>query len=267
MLGSLISAGASIAGGLLGSNSAEKQAKANAAMQMRFAKNQLQWRAEDAEKAGISKVFAMGAPTMSFTPSSVGGTDLGIAAAGQDIGRAIDAGMSPGGKSNALMQSVLLEGAQLDNDIKRTEIASKIATLRQAGSPPGVPNSATLPTVPGQGNAVQLDGPTLKLQTRRDIADPNAPSNIPGESPGTAFYRNPQGGLTVFIPPEMAESFEQDNLGGVEWQLRNRILPWINNTQSGPSRAGLLPWQEYYFDRSRGDWRIRDRPGGRFNTR
>lgn len=272
MLGSVISGAASIGGGLLSANSSNKARKNQNAYNTKVMKNQLQWKAADAEAAGISKHFAMGAPTVTAPGVSVGGgADLGtgLAAAGQDIGRAVDAQMSGSGRSNAQMQSILMEGATLDNDIKRTTIASNIANLRQAGSPPGLPTNPGAAMLPGQGNSVHIDGPKLDLKTRRDIADRHAPSNIPGESPGTAFYRNPQGGLSVFLPPEMAESFEQDKIGGLEWALRNRVAPFFGGgTPPSAQGGGLLPWEEYYFNRGSYDYRTRTTPGyGRFNTR
>lgn len=188
MLGSILGAVGSIAGGLLGNDSAKKAAKQNYKHQKEFAQNSLQWKAEDAQKAGISKVFAMGAPTASFTPSSVGGNFDFLGGAGQNIGRAMAAGAGPGGGSTAVTkaaQAVQLEGMQLDNEFKRAQIASLQKTYTQPGTPP----------------PYSVEGPTLKLQTNRDLSDVT-PFSVPGSGPDQVLTRTNTGNLTWDTPPQ-----------------------------------------------------------------
>lgn len=67
-LGAILGAVGSIAGGLIGKSSASKQAKASAKLQKEFAQKGIQWRVEDANKAGIHPLYAMNASL----PSSPG---------------------------------------------------------------------------------------------------------------------------------------------------------------------------------------------------
>lgn len=169
MLGALLGAAGSLASTFLNNKSQEKanaraeaQNQQNIALQKEFAQSGIQWKVQDAEKAGVHPLFALGAQTNSFAPSAVGGgaSDFsGLADAGQNIGRAIDATRSTPASALALqLGKIQLEGAQLDNDLKRTQLASAIAT--NMPSHPGLPGLFTRHTVDGQGDSGSSD-PTL----------------------------------------------------------------------------------------------------------
>lgn len=169
MLGALIGAGASLAATHLNNKSQEKanaraeaQNQQNIALQKEFAQSGIQWKVKDAEAAGVHPLFALGAQTTSFSPTSVGGgaSDFsGLADAGQNIGRAIDATRSTPASALALqLGKIQLEGASLDNDLKRTQLASAIATNMPAH--PGLPGPFTRHSVDGQGDSGSTD-PTL----------------------------------------------------------------------------------------------------------
>lgn len=147
MLGSLISAGASLAGGFLG-RSAQKSANStnaaiaaeNAALQREFAQNGIQWKVADAQKAGIHPLYALGASTHSFSPVSVGaipesGLAAGLADAGQNIGRAIDATRSNKDKAAARISELSVERGELENQLLREQIRNMRS---QTG--PGLPD-------------------------------------------------------------------------------------------------------------------------------
>lgn len=169
MLGALIGAATSVAGGLLGAKSqkeanraAEAQNERNIALQKEFAQSGIQWKVKDAERAGVHPLYALGANTTSFQPTNVGGgaTDFGfLGDAGQNIGRAIDATRSTPASAMALqLGKIQLEGAQLDNDLKRTQLASAMATNMQGH--PGLPGPFTRHFVDGQGDSGSYD-PTV----------------------------------------------------------------------------------------------------------
>ena len=85
-LSGLIGGLGSIVGGLFNKDEADK----NRAFQLAAAKNSIQWRVQDAQKAGVHPLYALGAPT--FSPSPVmSGLGDSIANAGQDISRAVEA--------------------------------------------------------------------------------------------------------------------------------------------------------------------------------
>lgn len=229
MLGALIGAAASLGSSFLSNKASQKNAQAQADLQRQFAQSGIQWKVADAKKAGVHPLYALGAQTHSYAPVSVGSDYSGLASAGQQIGRAVDAATSPQGKLAQFQQSLLaaqVEGAHLDNDIKRAKLASDLA-VRSSGPGRGVPLLNSSGGYDGQGNAIGLQGNNIKLETRRDVADPQSPQYIPGSGPSVGFVKNSTGGYSPVIPPELAESYESDWLGSIDWMMRNRIAPYL----------------------------------------
>lgn len=152
MLGNLISAGASLIGGLLGNKSQKDANEDNYKGQKEFAQNSVQWRAADAKKAGISPLFALGMSPVSYSPSSVGDTSLSSAMSsmGQDVGRAVSAATGPQGRLDATVQALTIKRMGLENDL----LASQIAKINQPGNPPGIGSNHI---IPGQGDAPILE--------------------------------------------------------------------------------------------------------------
>lgn len=147
MIGSIISAGANIIGGLMGQSSASKAAEQQAALarqnmqlQEDFAKKGIRWKVEDARSAGIHPLYALGAPTTSFSPVSMSSTadnslGRGIAAAGSDIGRAVNATRTGQERVDAYTQAaqtLSLEKGALENQL----LASQIKRLETQSNPP-----------------------------------------------------------------------------------------------------------------------------------
>jgi len=88
----IIPAAASLVGGLFDKKSAESQADQNTALQREFAQSGVQWKVEDAKKAGVHPLYALGAQTHSFSPNAVF-TNAGstMAEMGQNLTRAYKA--------------------------------------------------------------------------------------------------------------------------------------------------------------------------------
>lgn len=161
MIGEIIGAGASLLGGLFNRNSQEKanaanlafareQLDRNEALQREFAQSGVRWKVDDAKAAGVHPLFALGAQTHSFSPVSVGGgqeasSSAGdaIAQAGQNIGRAVQAGMTRDERdASSALTALQLEKAGLENEMLRTQITR----LR---NPPGQPPAMPTLTPPG----------------------------------------------------------------------------------------------------------------------
>ena len=68
----LISAGGSLLGGLFGHKSSSSASSKNRKFQEKVYKNQIQWRVEDAKKAGLHPLYALGAPSFSPSATQVG---------------------------------------------------------------------------------------------------------------------------------------------------------------------------------------------------
>lgn len=229
MLGALLGAGTKILGGILGGRSQRKAQEREYQRQKEFAQHGISWRAADAERAGISKLYALGANTTSYSPQSVGGTDYGLSAAGQDISRAVSATQSGNqriGKIAHAIQTEQLEGLKLDNDLRRTRIASEVRRLNQPGNPPAYPNFDTKPHIPGQGDS--------RVDYKKSIAPAGRhPEASYGVAPEVDWYRT-KSGYTPQIPQQLAESFEQNWLGAAAWQLRNSLAPYLGLDGSTP---------------------------------
>lgn len=149
-IGEIIGGLGSLVGGLFGKSSADKANRRNIELQKDFAQKGIQWKVADAKKAGVHPLAALGANTISFTPSSVGDTGLGegIAAMGQGIGRAIDAGSNQDQRNGSLQATIAqetLKGLRLDNEgkaIQNAALASETVRRSQVGAPlPAVASS------------------------------------------------------------------------------------------------------------------------------
>jgi len=245
----------------------------NMAAQKEYAKSGIRWRVHDANKAGIHPLFALGAQTTSFAPQSVGldtptmqpshsvsggGDWAGLAEAGQNLGRAITATNSAQGQMEAMQLSLAqaqVTGAHLDNDIKRTQLASAMVTSG-IGSP-GIPQ--TRPSVGDQfdgtsGDAIRVSDPYIELKTRRDVSDPGKKYQVPGSGPSVAYIKNAQGGYEPIMPPELAESFESDWIGSAGWQIRNRLLP--NLVRTTPPNLGRKSGEVVRWNPQQQHWEI-----------
>lgn len=139
VLSSLISAGTSLLGGIMGQSAADKQM----AMQKKFAQNAIQWKVADAKAAGVHPLYALGANTISYQPSSVG-SDLasGLSAMGQDVSRAVEAVQSaPERNASKALTMLQLERARLENESLKADIAGKVNTnIRNAQVGPAMPS-------------------------------------------------------------------------------------------------------------------------------
>lgn len=243
-----ISAAGNLLGGLLGqmnAGDARAEARADAAQarewQVNAFKNQLQWRVEDAKKAGIHPLAAIGAPTFSPAPISVSHqTDSSmpnaVANMGQDIGRAMLANRGSTERDQAFadqMKAYSLEGMRLDNEIKRASFQSSMMRLAQASNAnPGFP--ATRTAIPGQGNTALPD--TSILYNRTDPTLSNSPA-----VPDVTYSKTTAGGLYPVPSKEVKESIEDNIFQETMHFLRNNVFPWFSNTPpsgQGPARPG-----------------------------
>lgn len=200
MIGPIISAGANLIGGLIGSSNTAKanaaaaqQAELNRQMQMDFAQRGIRWKVRDAQAAGIHPLYALGANTSTYSPVSLGVTadtslPNAMANMGQDLSRAINATRTAPERVEAhAVTKLQLEGMALDNDIKRATYASAIQRLNQASNPP----------IPAVGPFAVPEA--KKAEERQPLMmDGNRVATSPGTSPGKAW--EDQLGDDIFSP-------------------------------------------------------------------
>lgn len=264
MLGSLISAGTSILGGLLGKSSADAtrdaqqaMAERNIQMQEEFAKKGIRWRVADAKAAGIHPIYALGSGGASFSPVSAAfssDTSLpnALASAGQDIGRAIDKTRTANERVDVRAATALqLEGLKLDNDLKRAEIASKTARLRADQVGPPLPASADAYLIPGQSQSGLIKKKPLELAP--------SPSNAPhaeGGSHGDIGYARTVTGGYAPVPSKDAKDRNEDMLiPELLWAWRNNILPNFKETYRKPPPFDPGPGREWRWSYSGQEYR------------
>jgi len=107
------------------------------AHQERFAKNALKWKVQDAKEAGIHPLAALGASTVSPSPTLVGGSGGGLSTEGlgQDISRAISAGMN---KHQKKLLDLQVGSANADFEMKKLELIEKRRQVLGSPNDPGV---------------------------------------------------------------------------------------------------------------------------------
>lgn len=232
--GALVSAGANLVGGLFGKSSSEKAQAQNIASQKEFAQHGIRWKVADAEAAGVHPLYALGAQTHSFQPIGINGNDVGagIAGAGQEIGRAIQAKATSGERLTAFQaqsQGLTLQRMQLENQI----LASDLARKTQAGAPPPLNGNSPGQVISGQGNAVAaksfdpvtgLRGAISDVPLERTASAPGRPYQEPGAINEAGFTRTPTGYAPV-MSNDAKQRLEEDFFGTLGWQMRNRVLP------------------------------------------
>lgn len=124
-----------------------------------------------AEKAGISKLYALGAPTVSPAVHVGGSPSLGetVSQMGADVSRAVAAGQTAAERS---LTALSLEKAGLENDYLRAQIASvNMRTARESGPAfPVIP--VTSNPLPGMGGArLGVQHPGLGQKAENDYSD------------------------------------------------------------------------------------------------
>jgi len=264
-----IAAAGSLAAGAMSNKAAKKSAKLNQIherqmrqkeyeQQKEFAQSGIQWKVKDAAKAGVHPLYALGANTNSYAPQSVGSTptpsgDFGyLADAGQHLGRGIAATTSNQNNTDAFtraVQTVQLEGLGLDNDIKRAELASKVATTNQAGMPPGIPGVSTRWLLEGQ------PGGEIDYSRKQSPAEPGAPFQTAGAAPDVMFTRTNTGGYAPVMPENVQEAYENDMVGRWQWMLRNRLIPAYGQYPNIPHEKGV---EGLAYDVYNGQWVVKN---------
>lgn len=242
-----ISAAASIGGGLLGASSAKKQAKAQErlaqqqiAAQYDFAQHGIGWKVTDAQNAGIHPLYALGASTPSFSPvisgiGDDGGQNIGagLAGAGQDIGRGVEAYLTRDQRHNARLQALQLERGELENQL----LAAQLAKLQQPGSPPPFPDILGPTNRPYPPNA-PVDVVRLGAAPGAEAAGIVKPKESEPISHGGDFRQeagvHPENrwiatgnGRVTWAPGEALQIDELTSPGAFSWHMRNSLLPAV----------------------------------------
>lgn len=244
-LGAIISAGSSLIGGILGDKKDDKRAARQEQLQKDFAQQGIRWRVADAKAAGIHPLFAMGAQVPTYSPTNFVGSNLAasVGAAGQDIGRAIDATRSGPARIEARLGALTVRRAELENDL----LASQIARLNQTPNP-SFPVGGTR-ALPGQGNSPLVDVVPQEVTA----TPPGRPQVEPGQVPDVGHSRS-NTGYPVTPSSDVKQKVEDNIIQEITWAIRNNILPSLGMNYTPPN-VPLKKDHFWYFDPIRQEYR------------
>lgn len=215
----LISPVTDLIGGTLNRKETRNANNKNNDLQRDFAQNSVRWKVEDAKRAGIHPIYALGAPTMSANPSYVGDTSLGqsISNAGQNISSSINKTRTSDERTSSVMEQLQIERGGLENELLR----SQIARINQTSNPP-MPGSDYI--MPGQPQS----GLSKRIPSQYTASVPGQPHmEAAPPTPGGKKFAYPYG-LNVTLPSKDAKDAIEDVLPyELEHYYLHRIAPGI----------------------------------------
>lgn len=240
-IGTAVGTGLNYLGDQQQSRIAGQQRNRETALQKEFAQNGLRWKVEDARRAGIHPLAALGATGASYSPVSVGDTGGGTAMSnlGQNLTRAVSATRTQEERQSASLALIAsqkqIEGLDLDNQIKASQ-------LRQMNtSAPAFPGSETF--IPGQGNSGLIKNQPLQ----RTGAMPGASHSEPGAVVDVGWAATPTG-LVPVPSKDFKERAEDMMVPEIMHSIRNNLMPNFGGG-SKPPVPGDWEWsfwnQEY----------------------
>ncbi|AXL15117.1 DNA pilot protein [Microviridae sp.] len=245
-IGDAIGGVGSIVGGIIGGNNAQAVAGMNYEAQKEFAQNGIRWKVEDAKRAGIHPLYALGASTNGFTPVRGYEGDYGISDAaahfGQGFERAQQAKMTKEERDKQdvrdaiqdmaaledLRQKKRMNDAQIrlaDSEIFRN-FALSTSALRKTGLPPAMPGGSG-GVIPGQGESYATGQTTPEISEVVTSAA-GLPSVQAGSPPDARFYSTATGRAPL-PTEESGDAMDAAFGSGVQWALRNNLLPYLAN--------------------------------------
>lgn len=249
-IGALIAGATSLIGGAVGSNAQQVAAGQSAdvaannqRLQLLMAQSGVTMRADDIMNAysrtGIHPLALLGVNAPSYTPVNYvgsGASPMGdaIHSSGQNIARAVMASGTEEArmKHASRMDGLVMERAGLENELLRMRIASEMATIRQASSPPAMPIGANW-LMDGQGNVTR--GAVVNKAMERIAPGSNVTAE-PGAVTDVGFSRTREGWAPT-RSKDLQDRAEDDAIGSITWNVRNRMLPSLGLDYNPPFPA------------------------------
>ena len=211
------------------------------ALQKEALTHSIRWRVNDARKAGINPIYALGAPTFNMSPQVADFSGLGLA--GQDISRAMAANRDRlerkqqmvdaivGQKQQEQMNGLQIEHAALENDVLR----SQLARLKEPHVGPSVPM-----VMGGSRGAGDSSARVTPVPASPVINAPGNPAREAGNITDYGFTRTDHG--VAVVPSNDATNRIQDNLPQeLAWAVRNQLLPALGGLHPPSTREFPLP--------------------------
>lgn len=285
LLGGLVSAAASLAGGRQSQRSNERMAAGQERLQREFAQHGIRWKVEDAKAAGLHPLYALGAQTTPYSPVAVQDSrGPAMAEAGQHVGRAIAATST---RAENQLQALAIEEAKArigETDARRQFYLSEAARNAQ-NQTPGIPHESqhaqfgtasvgrttppedakVITSVPG--DKATADGPTPIW--RKFWLSGDLPIVLPGGMQGDAAEVLES--IMESFPAMMAVYKENKHRFGDAWaeKFLKRYMPFGEHFFNQQARSKKLE-REVFVPRKRPAYRptpSQIAPASRFNAR
>lgn len=230
IIGSAIGAVGSLVGGALNASDASAQME----MQREFAQNGVRWKVEDAKRAGIHPLAALGAQTFSYNPVMTG--DNGVSEAMARMGQGVD---------RAAHAKAMAEERALDAELTR-------ANIRKVNAETDFVNQqATQSKIAVAKAALPPPMPAVNENPR-----PPVPSSKPGVAPFWEHYKNfdwitpvPSGDLKDYVSEnQLINIASQLAYAGAAWNGKVRPdLSLFTPRQRARIQVGLETPRYYPF--------------------
>lgn len=202
----------------------DKNFDRNAALQKEFAQHGLRWKIEDAKRAGISPLAALGAGGAAFAPVSMGSSGQPETLStnfGQNVSRAIAATSTAEEKE---LQKLSLASARLDLEGKSLDNQYRLAQLNRLNSS-GVAFPGSQNFVAGQGDSGLIKSKAMERTATR----PGSPHLEPGAIPGVGYEVLGSGGLVPTPSAGLKEKIEDNLFHEAAHFFRNNLMPNFAN--------------------------------------
>lgn len=251
----LVSGGLGLLGGigssLINSNSASSSNALNYKQQKEFAQNSIQWKVEDAKKAGLHPLAALGtqstyySPTSTYTEDNIGKS---LSDMGQNIDRAVNSSLDRKQRQQMQDAEALLINAQVrqanaaadkaELEVANMKFGSNAILKKQPGTAPGV-TSETI--IPGQGDGYEY-------VRQNPIGNPGS-ANLPAPVASVTFHRNQDGSIGFSRSSDLADLQEDDPIGLGSWIIRNYLSALTQSDHAKPPKEWLPSgYVDWYFD-------------------
>jgi hypothetical protein len=223
----------------------QAMAAQNVALQREFAQKGIQWRAADAQKAGISPLAALGAQTHQFQPQHIGSSAgakeqaLGdaLGSMGQNISRAMASSMTREQK----------RGMELDNSIKEQKL---IALQDQNNLPLAQRSNSQKRTMnqPGNARMPNVEHRPSLITGQHSEKYPHIQS---GAIPDTGYART-ETGLHPIPSSDVKERIEDQFIPETAWAARNYLTP----NATGGNKPPKSMWKKEFPGAEDMEWSL-----------
>lgn len=232
---------------------AREQQDRNEALQREFAQSGVRWKVEDAKSAGLHPLYAMGASTAQFAPSS---SSLNLSSPspvrredwagpalrnmGQDLSRAIAAQETAEERQRKALELELLHAKVLTEYATADEIRNRASAGRQiAMSYPVMPSNLSgnavreLPSVAQatNGRVFAADDHSFRVKPQEvPTSKKGQPGLLPSRTPGYVEVAQPDG-LNILMPTQGDQ--RMDEISSLDF------IPWLRaNMHMNPTFIG-----------------------------